>query len=285
MPPNKKRQLVIHVDDVGNSHGSNLAYEELFDLGAVTTGSVMVPCPWFPEIAAMARKRPDFDLGVHLTLSAEFVTFRCRPLTGVSDNGLTDADGFQWRDVASARKADPAAVEAELRAQIDAALAAGIDETHLDSHMGTVMMPEFVDIYVRLGEDYRLPIVLPRDTGLAGTPVGTHGDATRTRYATMIDALVARGTPDFATYISSNFGPPIETEPYYRGIFASAPEGLTWGAFHMTTPGDFGLFSPDAEMRADEYELFRSGGAREMLDELGIAPVGMRAFRDAMRAR
>lgn len=277
------RQLVVHVDDVGNSHGSNLAFAELFELGAVTSGAVMVPCPWFPEIAAMARERPDWDLGVHLTLNAEYAGYRWRPLTGVHANGLTDASGFMWRDVKSAREADPGAVETELRAQIDAALGVGIDVTHLDSHMGTVMMPEFVDIYLRLGTDYRLPVVLPRNV-VTWAPAGTHDAAAVARYEREIAALVGRGNPDFISYITSPFGPRVETEPYYRSIFDAAPEGLVWGAFHMTRPGEFAAISPDAGMRANEYELFRSGRAGELLRELGIAPVGMRAFRDQMRA-
>src|SRR5690349_18799954 len=93
------RQMVVHHDDIAANHGTNIAFVELFDRGICTSGSVMVPCPWFPEIAKIARRKPDLDLGVHLTLNAEFGSYRWRPLTGVSDNGLTDADGYMWRDV------------------------------------------------------------------------------------------------------------------------------------------------------------------------------------------
>ena len=148
-------RLVVHHDDLGASHSANMAFIELSDLGVVTSGSVMVPCPWFPEMAAICRDRPDLDVGVHLTLTSEFASFRWRPLTGVSPNGLTEVD--------EARHATLAAVETELRAQIETALAAGIDVTHLDAHMGTAWQPEYVDIYLRLGEAYRLPIVLTRD--------------------------------------------------------------------------------------------------------------------------
>ncbi|TCA09231.1 MULTISPECIES: ChbG/HpnK family deacetylase [Rhizobium] len=142
------RFVVVHEDDVGVSHGANTAFLELTRLGLCTAGSVMVPCPWFPEIAAIARDNPelDLDLGVHLTLNSDMKPYRWRPVTGVSDKGLTDPDGYFWAEVTDVRSnADPAAVERELRAQIDAALAAGIDVTHLDCHMGTAMMPEFVN--------------------------------------------------------------------------------------------------------------------------------------------
>jgi predicted glycoside hydrolase/deacetylase ChbG (UPF0249 family) len=276
------REIVIHVDDVAGSHGANVAFVKLTDSNAVTSGSVMVPCPWFPEIAAIARTRPDFDLGVHLVLNAEWPGFRWRPLTGVSTNGLTDDDGFFCRDVASARNADPAAVEAELRAQIDTALDAGIDATHLDSHMGTVMMPEFLDIYLRLGADYRLPVVLPRSIV---EWAGTRGH--EARYEAAMDALAARGNPDFSRYLTSPFHDTAgqTTEEVYHGIFRMADDALNWGAFHMTVAGEFAAISPDAPMRAAEYDLFASGQAALMMKAAGLTPVGMRGFRDAMRAQ
>lgn len=269
-------QLVMHHDDLGASHSANMAFVELCDLGVVTSGSVMVPCPWFPEMVAICRDRPDLDVGVHLTLTSEFAPFRWRPLTGVLPNGLTDGDGFMWRTVAQARHADPAAVETELRAQIETALASSIDVTHLDAHMGTAWQPEFVDIYLRLGEEFRLPITLVRDVN---TMAPRDHD-----YTACFQRLAARGNPDFQRYITSPFGNLRPDAATYAGIFGEAVPGLNWGGFHFTQPGDIAMYSDDAPMRLAEYEIFRSGRAREMLDAAGIELVGMRGFRDAMRA-
>jgi predicted glycoside hydrolase/deacetylase ChbG (UPF0249 family) len=274
------KRLVIHHDDVGANHATNLAFVELSDLGMCTSGSVMVPCPWFDETAAMMRARPDLDMGVHLTLNAEFARYRWRPLTGVSANGLTDADGYMWRDVKSARNADPAAVDKELRAQVDTALAAGIDVTHLDAHMGTAMMPEFFAIFLKLGADYQLPILLPADVGVMSWGAQP-GPETAEAYA----AAVKRGNPLFTGVVGSPFHDTGDatTENIYRGIFASAVPGLNWGAFHFNPPGEIEAYSPDAKMRIAEYELFRSGRARALWQEAGVEPTGMRHFRDAMR--
>lgn len=275
--PSLTRTLVIHHDDLGGSHAANMAFVELSDAGIVTAGSVMVPCPWFPEIAAIARQRPELSVGVHLTLTAEFPPFRWRPLTGVAPNGLTDRDGFFWPSVAEARAADIAAVEAELRAQIHTALDAGIDVTHLDSHMGTVWQPEFVDIYARLGEEFRLPIVLTRDVGRMA-PQGFD-------FAPIHAQLAARGNPDFQRYLTTPFGNLAPTADDYATILGRAVPGLNWCAFHFTGPGDFTLFSDDAPLRLAEYNLFKSGWARDFLAAEGFELVGMRGFRDAMRAR
>lgn len=138
-----RRCVVIHEDDFGMTHGANTAFVELSALGTCSSGSVMVPCPWFPELAEIAAANPALDLSMHLTLTGEKKPYRWRPLTNPPRSaGLTDSVGFFWPDVPNVRcHALPEAVEAELRAQIDIAIAAGLDVTHLDAHMGTVMCP------------------------------------------------------------------------------------------------------------------------------------------------
>src|SRR6185295_14012125 len=128
-----QKLVIAHADDIGMCHGANTAFAAVAGRGFITSGSVMVPCPWFREIAEMAASDAQFDLGVHLTLTSEWRHYRWRPLTGASKaNGLVDDDGYMWRTARAAHDhAHLDAVEAELRAQIDAALAAGIDATHL----------------------------------------------------------------------------------------------------------------------------------------------------------
>jgi predicted glycoside hydrolase/deacetylase ChbG (UPF0249 family) len=98
--------LIPHVDDLGVSHGANLAFVELAGLGFVTCGSVMPPCSWFPEMVAMVKERPALDVGVHLTLTSESCACRWRPISTASrTSGLLDGDGFMWPDVPSLRHA------------------------------------------------------------------------------------------------------------------------------------------------------------------------------------
>ena len=106
--------VVIHEDDVGMTHGANTAFAELSALGTCSAGSVMAPCPWFPEAVEMAMANPALDLGVHLTLNSEKKPYRWRPLTSPPQSaGLTDEAGYFWPDVPSVRKnAAPDAVEA-----------------------------------------------------------------------------------------------------------------------------------------------------------------------------
>ena len=103
------------------------------------------------------------------------------------------------------------------------------------------------------------------------------------RLQTALDALVAEGHPEFLTYVTTPFNQPTATEQHYRKMFAGLTPGLHFGAFHFTRPGDMEFFSPDIKLRTTEYELFRSGTARRLLDEAGIELAGLRGYRDQMR--
>src|SRR5690242_7699170 len=137
------RVLIIHADDVGFSHASNVAAFEAMERGSLTCSSTLVPAPWFMETAKLQREHPEADIGIHMTLTAEYETYRWRSITGRSETpGLSAPDTGMWRDVANAlAHASVEEARAELRAQIETALAAGIDVTHLDTHMGAVMQP------------------------------------------------------------------------------------------------------------------------------------------------
>ncbi|MFI4975881.1 MAG: polysaccharide deacetylase family protein [Caulobacterales bacterium] len=282
-----RRAVVIHEDDVGMTHGCNVAFRELSAMGVCSAGSVMAPCPWFPEIAAMAVADPALDLGVHLTLNSEKRYYRWRPLTNPPRSaGLTDEAGYFWPDVRSVRKnAVPEAVEAELRAQIDAALAAGIDVTHLDAHMGAVVMPEFVDIYFRLGRDYDLPILLVKHW-LTDAAATRQGEARASRYADVLAKAGGLGHPIFDHFLESPWDRTEDAASAYAAIFAGLPEGLSYLAFHFNAPGDFEVVEPEfAHIRIGEYELFRSGRIEPLLAEQGIEVIGMRQVRERMRAK
>jgi predicted glycoside hydrolase/deacetylase ChbG (UPF0249 family) len=280
-----RKALVIHEDDVGMTHGSNVAFRELSERGVVSSGSVMAPCPWFPEVLTMAAADPSLDLGVHLTLNAEKRPYKWRPLTQPPKSaGLTDEHGHLWEDVRSVhRNAAPEAVEAELRAQIDAAIAGGIDVTHLDAHCGAVMTPKFIDIYRRLGEDYDLPIVLmSRVKGGNPRPAGV--PAMSEAFEAVASQARASGEPVFDLFYETPWDRTGEAEGVYRDILASAVDGLNFFAFHFNAPGDFEAVEPEfARYRTDEYALFSSGKIEPIIAEFDIALIGMREIRDARR--
>jgi predicted glycoside hydrolase/deacetylase ChbG (UPF0249 family) len=281
-----RRALVVHEDDVGMTHGSNVAFQELSARGVVSSGSVMAPCPWFPETLAMAAADPTLDLGVHLTLNSEKRPMKWRPLTRPPPSaGLVDEFGFFWPDARSVRRnAHPEAVEAELRAQIDAAIAGGLDVTHLDAHMGAAMSPQFLPIYQRLGHDYDLPIVLMRKVE-GGNPRPPGQPAIWPEFEQAVEVAAARGDPVFDLFFETPWDRTAPAATVYREALGRVDEGLSFFAFHFNAPGDFEALEPEfARFRTDEYALFSSGAIEPALAELGVELIGMREIRDRRRA-
>ena len=280
------RVLAVHVDDVGMCHGANVAFLELARSGGVTCGSVMVPCPWFREIADAAAADPALDLGVHLTLTSEWQHYRWGPLSTLSRaSGLVDDQGYFPRNCIELRpRLNAAAAEVELRAQIDRALAAGIDVTHLDTHMGAAVVPELVDLYVRLGREYRLPVLLPREID-SYTGVLRMGEVPEGCYAPVIAGLEAAGLPLFDRFRMTPGVPSDEVVARYRSLIDGLPGGATFLAVHCNAPGDIeAIVPPRAHWRTDEYRLFGSGQPRRWMAEAGIRAIGMREVRDLWRA-
>src|SRR6201987_217640 len=160
--PRGSKLLIIHADDLAVAHSEDAASFDALDKGAATSASIMVPCPWLTEVADYAKAHPDADLGLHLTLTAEWKTDRWGPVESKDKvPSLIDPDGYLWPEVAPALqhiKADEA--ERELRAQVEHAIAVGIHPTHLDSHMGVLFArPDLMAVYVKVAHEYKLPFL------------------------------------------------------------------------------------------------------------------------------
>jgi len=273
------RTVILHADDVGMCHGANQAFLALCRAGAIDCGSVMVPCPWFAGIAREAARDSTLDLGVHLTLTSEWFPYRWGPVTRAPS--LLDPHGFFPRDVPGLRaRLDPAAAESEMRAQIERALAAGIDVTHLDTHMGAALVPELLPATLRLAERFRLPLLLPREIG---SYLGV------LRMGAVDPAIYA---PPAATSPIDRFAmtpghAPGEAESAYRRLL-DVREGTTFVSLHPNLAGDIEAITQDhprqdPRWRIEEAALFASLAPARWLAEAGIARSGMRALRERLR--
>ena len=285
------RLVIFHADDVGMCHGSNQACVELQAAGIVKTGSVMVPCPWSPEILQAAASNPALDLGVHLTLTSEWSGYRWGPIsTRQANSGLLDDSGHFWPSVeeVTSRLNQTAAV-GEMEAQIERALAAGLDVTHLDTHMGVAAIPALLPEYVRLGFEYRLPILLFRQLDHVMRAIG-YLPADEAAYARQVAAIEERGMPlvDWFRitpgYDAGDGGE--ERADLYEAILHDLQPGVTYFSLHPNAPGDIEVIDPDnGHWRTYENDYLRSDRLHTFLAQEGIVPIGYREIREVMRGK
>lgn len=273
-------RLVIHADDVGMCHGTNTAFSELSELGSITAGSVMVPCPWFSEIAEMAVGNPALDVGVHLTLNAEQEHYRWRPLSSTTAaSGLVDPDGFFWRQVAETRaNAHPEAVETEWRAQIDRALEAGIQVSHLDAHMGAALAPEWCERYIAVGVDYGVPVLITSTFDGYGPNNHLNG-TTESQFAEFVSEARNAGMPVFDTVLETDFARPVGRPADYESMLSGLTDELVYCAYHPCAPGpgEIEVIEPGSNhVRTDEYALFRSTPWLDWLGDQSFSRISMR---------
>ncbi len=169
--PADAKLLIVHADDLAVAHSVDAASFDALDKTAVTSASIMVPCPWLTEVAAYAKNHPDADLGLHLTLTSEWKIYRWGPVESKDKvPSLLDPAGYLWSEVApAARNIKPEEAEREIRAQVEHAVAAGIHPTHLDTHMGTLIAtPQLFAVFAKIAHEYNLPFLAPKQLAERG---------------------------------------------------------------------------------------------------------------------
>ena len=278
------RVAIIHADDIGMCHASVSAYADLMDFGLVSSAATMVPCSWFPALAAYCRQHPGMDVGVHLTITAEWDTYRWGPIsTGDAKSGMMDTEGYFYRGSNDAAKnGDPAAVQVEVKAQIERALASGVDATHIDTHMGTMTFPPYIPIYVQAALEHRLPLMFFR---WGEDRLRERGyDAERIAQALkLIQTLEDQNMP----LIDHIAGMPLDGEKpleLAQQAFAALQPGITHFILHPSkdTP-ELRAIAPDWRARVTDFELFTSEKLRKFIQDQGIHVIGYRALRDLLR--
>jgi chitin disaccharide deacetylase len=279
------RVAIIHTDDIGLSAASVAAAQDLWQARIISSSAVMVPCAWFPLTARLCRATPHIDMGVHLTLTSEWDDYRWGPIsTRDPASGLLDSEGFFYRTSRDAQEhADPEAAEREIAAQIERALAAGIDVTHIDTHMGSTIHPKLLGAYVKLGARYKIPAMIPRMDNDAIKARGFDEDQTA-----FFSAIVARFDDEGVPMIDHVAGMPLEHSTDRLNQVFHALDGLKPGITHFiihpshNTP-EGRATNPDLAARVGDYETFMDERVRAHIKNAGIRVIGYRELRDAAR--
>ena len=274
------RLLIVHADDLAVAHSVNTAFIKGHRTGLINSGSVMVPCPWFPEVVAFTRKHPEADLGIHLTLTSERGPYRWGPTASRTKvPSLVDQQGYFRLYLTPNTPINAGEVEIELRAQIEQAYNAGLRPTHLDSHQYRLQMTGrgLFAIFVHLGQEYNLPVFVARDWF-------TQFPYLR-RFLTTCDVVI-----DHTVTIGVET-PAHEWPAYYRRAVESLQPGVTQFVIH---PGlddaELQALSADcpswgAAWRQRDFDFFTSEEFRQLLVKHDVKLITWREIGNRLRQR
>jgi chitin disaccharide deacetylase len=268
--------LIVHADDVGMTHSINAATIAALDTGLVNSASIMVPCPWFPEIADYARSHPQVDFGLHLTLTSERVYYRWGPVASKDKvPTLVDENGYFHLNWTPANRIAPKEAELELRAQIDRAYSMGIRPTHLDSHQYRLLTngKELFEAFLRVAHDHKLPAFVARDW-FAESP---YLESALTSADIVIDHTV-----------TINPGiPPEKWNEFYKTALKNLSPGVTEFVIHLAFADDEMKAATrerdtwGAAWRQRDFDFFTGPQFRQLLREQNIQLI---TWRELARA-
>ena len=263
--PRDAKLLIVHADDLGVAHSVNRASIKALETGLVSSASIMIPCPWLPEIVAYARTHPEADLGLHLTLTSEWSLYRWGPVLGKERvPSLLDSSGYLYPlEREAAAHMDIQEAEAEIRAQIARAKALGIQPTHLDSHMGTLYQSKALfEMLVRVASENKLPFRLSRES------------FTR---APFMPSLLGPGDVVLDRIISIEpTVAPADWSKFYAEEIKNLKPGVTCMIVHLAFADDemkgvtFGHPNWGAEWRQRDFDFVTSDAFRKLLKENNV---------------
>lgn len=280
------RVAIIHTDDIGMCLASVEAFAGLWDFGLISSGAVMVPCPWFLKAAEYARAHPQADLGVHITLTCEWKTYRWGPIsTRDPRSGMLDEEGCFYHRAQPAREhGDPEYVQREIEAQVQRAIAMGMQPTHMDTHMGTVAHPKFLRGYLGAALKYHLPPMLFR-MDAAGWMAAGLDQETAAMAVMMSNQLESMGMPLLDHLFGLDLGNPGGGLEEAKAAFAALKPGITHFILHPSTDlPELREIAPDWRARVANYQTFLSEDLRRHVQSIGVQVIGYRQIQDLMPA-
>ena len=279
------RLVILHADDIGLCQATLTAFDDLWNAGGISSGAVMVPCPWFPSVAAYCRENPDVDMGIHATLNCEWDTYRWGAIsTSDQASGLLDENGYlHHKAETTTAMASSQVVEAELAAQVSLALKNGIEITHIDSHMGSILHPNFIQGYLKQALAQRVPAMQPHTTAVGVKGLGATDELLAT-LALILENLENQGLPLLDGLMMMPLNQPEGQMEIAKQMLANLPVGITHFILHPArdTP-ELRAICPDWPSRVANYHTFMEPETRQFIKDQGIHIIKYRHLREMMR--
>lgn len=274
--PKDAKLVIIHADDLGVSHSENAASITAMEKGSVSSASIMVPCPWFPEIAAYAQSHPAACLGLHITLTSEWKYYKWGPVTAKEKvPGLVNKNGFLYSSVDSVyQNASAAEVETEIRNQVLRAKHFGMDPTHLDAHMGTALQKlDYFKAYLKVGHEFKIPVFIPR---ILEIPLKVKFDTIISDKDVLVDHILSASPQDFKNGFAN----------FYTNGLKNLKPGLTYLIIHTAYDDEemraVTIDHPDwgAAWRQEDFNFFSGPECKKILKDNNIYVITWKEIRD-----
>ncbi|WP_229374597.1 polysaccharide deacetylase family protein [Fibrella rubiginis] len=298
--PRGKKVIVLHVDDAGMSYESNRGAIRATEEGIANSTSVMMPCAWVPQFMTYVKAHPKLDVGIHLTMTSEWPSYRWSPLIGQpAGKGLIDAQGAFWPSVAeTVAHASPDEVEAEMRAQIARFRAFGVEPTHMDSHMGTLFQVKFLMRYVKVAIEEKIPALFPGGHAALVSADMKLPDSQRQLARQVGKQLWNAGLPVFDDLDGSSYGwtlPNNGTDPTalrkmktekFIDLLNRAQPGLTYVIMHCTEPSaNFAQISNSGPTRHGDLLAMLDPTLKAYIQKEGIILTTCRELMERRRGK
>jgi len=274
--PANAKLVILNADDLAVSHSEDVASFAALDNKFISSATVMVPCPWFSEVAAYARAHPAVDLGLHLTFTSEWQSYRWGPVSmRALVPSLVGPDGYFYPNAQEfAKHARLDEVELEIRAQIERALAMGLQPSHLDAHMHSLYVtPDLFRIMLKVAHEYKLPVRMAGNIDLfrPGLALMDPGDPVVDAIFSPGEEVPASGWKDYYVTLLKNLQPGV-TEIFVHLAYDDA-ESQAIMAGHL----EWG-----AAWRQREFDTISSPEFRQALEENHVVIIGWRDIQRLM---
>lgn len=280
--------LIVHADDFGVCHSTNLATIRALETGVVTSASLMVPCPAFEEASDYCRRNPEADIGIHLTFTNEYEKYNWGPVSPAANvPGLLNRRGhFHSTTQEVWQHASPEEIEIEMRAQIEKALAAGVRPTHLDSHMGVLFGPKFFSVYLRVATEYNLPAMLPRKYVFSEQIEGVTTPY-KILYKLLGLWLDLKGHLLMDRVYAGGFDERnIPQDEYYKWVIGDLAQGVNEVLVHLALDSeDVDSLGDSSCRRVEDFRIMTDPATRDLIESRSIILIGYEPISDLFNKR
>lgn len=280
-----KRYLIINGDDFGMCHGANEAIMNMYQDKVITSASIMVVCPWFEEAAMFLREHAALDVGLHLTLTSEWQKYKWGPATREDVSSLLDSRGYFYNNCLEFEKnAKREHVVAEIQAQLQRAIEAGISLCNVDNHMGSLYglmtgnsyIPDVLQLCSKLGVGFRFPKKLSEARQKVVSPAMLSSMDGLHKMASVLQVPLIDHMVEYPFHLLEN-----ETYASYRDMVLNLIKNLEPGVSELyihpsVACEEIKHINPSWEKRVMEYKLFYEDALWNTIDREGIKVIGWR---------